>query len=97
MIPESHFWITNLNKRHPKSLRVGVIKTYIIMKMLKKLSRSNLMVINGGACPGGCPYPPGSGYGPNNGPRTCAAYQALSNCCKNQSLLEASCAGPIDF
>jgi hypothetical protein len=86
-----------LYKRFPKSLRVGVIKTSINMKMLKKLSRSNLMVINGGACPGGCPYPPGTGYGPSNGSRTCAAYLALSTCCQNQSFLEVSCAGPVNF
>jgi len=60
---------------------------------MKKLSRTKLKSINGGACPGGCPYPPGAGYGPSNGPRTCAAYQALSNCCKNQSFLECICTG----
>lgn len=64
---------------------------------MKKLSRTKLKTINGGACPGGCPYPPGTGYGPHNGARSCAAYQALSNCCKGQSLLEASCAGPINL
>ncbi|PQA95635.1 hypothetical protein B0A69_04465 [Chryseobacterium shigense] len=60
---------------------------------MKKLSRTKLKTINGGACPGGCPYPPGTGYGPSYGVRSCAAYQALSNCCKNQYFLECKCSG----
>ncbi|MEY8761913.1 hypothetical protein [Chryseobacterium tongliaoense] len=64
---------------------------------MKKLSRAQLKSIGGGACPGGCPYPPGTGYGPSNGVRTCAAYYALTDCCKVQSFLEVACAPPINF
>ncbi|EJL73904.1 hypothetical protein PMI13_01331 [Chryseobacterium populi] len=49
---------------------------------MKKLSRAQLKSIGGGGCTG--PYPPGTGYGPHNGVRTCAAYQALPNCCQIQ-------------
>ena len=63
---------------------------------MKKLSRTQLKNINGSGCTG-CPYPPGTPYGPSYGVRSCAAYQLLPNCCQIQYLLEAACGGPIDF
>lgn len=66
---------------------------------MKKLSRSDLKIINGGACPGGCPYPPGTGYGPTYSiydSRTCEAFRMLSNCCQNQSFLDRKCGILVD-
>jgi hypothetical protein len=64
---------------------------------MRKLSRTKLKTINGGVCPGGCPYPPGTGYGPSYGVRSCAAYQALTNCCQIQYFLEWKCAVVVDL
>lgn len=61
---------------------------------MKKLSRTQLKMISGAACPGGCPA--GNTYGPGPGfAHSCAAYQALSTCCKGQAFVSADCFGPI--
>ncbi|MBT2623136.1 MULTISPECIES: bacteriocin-like protein [Chryseobacterium] len=62
---------------------------------MKKLSRTQLKTINGSGCPGGCPA--GNTYGPpgSGAAHSCAAYQSLSQCCKNEAFLSPACVGPV--
>jgi hypothetical protein len=64
---------------------------------MKKLSKEHLEKINGAACPGGCPYPAGTTFGPpgSGATRTCQQYAALTDCCKGQYLVMMSCIGPL--
>lgn len=66
---------------------------------MKKLSRLQLKNINGGTCPGGCPTPPGTLYGPSTAiPRpthSCAQYKALSDCCKSTVIVAMDCFSPV--
>ncbi|ATL76013.1 hypothetical protein IQ37_14140 [Chryseobacterium piperi] len=58
------------------------------MKNLKRLDRENLKSINGGAtCFENCPPVP---YGPGF-PRSCAAFEALPQCCKSKVLVSIDC------
>jgi len=60
---------------------------------MKKLSRSSLKSINGSSCPGGCPTPPATHYGPpgSGAPYSCQAYFALSDCCKATVIVDWRC------
>ncbi|ROI00704.1 bacteriocin-like protein [Chryseobacterium daecheongense] len=60
---------------------------------MKKLSRSELKNIQGSGCLGGCPYPAGTTFGPpgSGASRTCAQYQALTDCCKAQMIVAWTC------
>lgn len=63
---------------------------------MKKLSRLQLRNINGAACPGGCPYPVGTTFGPpgSGATRNCQQYAALTDCCKGQYFTHVECGNP---
>lgn len=64
---------------------------------MKKLSKEQLKNINGAACPGGCPYPAGTTFGPpgSGATRSCQQYNAMTDCCKGQYIVHMGCVGPI--
>ncbi|WP_139222004.1 bacteriocin-like protein [Chryseobacterium oleae] len=64
---------------------------------MKKLSKEQLKNINGAACPGGCPYPAGTTFGPpgSGATRSCQQYNAMSDCCKGQYIVHMGCVGLI--
>lgn len=71
-----------------ENTRWNLLPTYGVMSkiisiskqiIMKKLSKDQLKKINGAACPGGCPYPAGTTFGPpgSGATRSCQQYNAV--------------------